>query len=112
MIEKIRGILATIEHAPVECDGFCRLATTLLQREGIDHQCFVGKLLGPEKTLSLHYWIMWDHHIIDYRARMWLGERAPHGVFMESAEYTYQGNQVDLDSLDPRVFSILAGGVG
>lgn len=46
------------------------------------------------------------------RARMWLGERAPHGVFMESAEYTYQGNQVDLDSLDPRVFSILAGGVG
>lgn len=84
--------LAQLDHLPLECDGMTNIISTLLHREGIKHQVCIGSLTIPAGTIPLHYWITLDKEIIDFRARMWLGPTAPHGIFLpEPDQYDVAG---------------------
>ncbi len=72
-------ILQALDAAPVECDGFATLATTALTYAGIEHDVLFGMLATGNGSLP-HFCIKVKEAIFDYRARMWIGERAPHGV--------------------------------
>ncbi|MFS1429216.1 hypothetical protein LMH73_019220, partial [Vibrio splendidus] len=87
----IRSLLSEIENAPVECDGFTRLAVTILTKNNIAHTPFTGRVMHHgEQVIPYHFWIAVDDHIIDYRARMWLGDKAPHGIFKEEQFPDYE----------------------
>ena len=106
---ELTKILKTIELAPVECDGFCRMASYLLSNAGIEHECFVGELnLEDGRNIPLHYWLVAQGKHIDYRARMWLGDDAPHGVFEPDASAHYVGNKVELGKITPGIFKMLS----
>ncbi len=90
---KLQLWLDPLNDAPLECDGMSRVISALLSINGIEHQAWQGLLLdcklledhsvGPEVEIAVtHWWIkLADGSTIDYRARMWLGDDAPHGVF-------------------------------
>ena len=108
-IDKITEILKEIEQAPVECDGFARLASYLLTKNKIGHQIMVGSLSTPMGKIPLHFWVVVDDLIIDYRARMWLGENAPHGVFSNTKpDSFYQGEITLLEPTTDTLFEILS----
>lgn len=104
----IEQLLEPYINAPVECDGFTRLAHTALELAGIQHTCMVGivaSLCGHRQS-PIHFWIqLHDGRLIDYRARMWLGDETsvPHGVFALEAfpEWEYRGAEIDLPILNP-----------
>lgn len=75
-----------IELAPIECDGFTRIAFSRLCRLGVPCQAFIGSLVVGDSYIAPHLWLLVHGKlIVDYRARMWLGDVAevPHGVFIE-----------------------------
>lgn len=87
---RLQRWLDPLNEAPVECDGMTRAISALLSINGIEHQTFGGILaddsaVGSEANVGVtHFWIkLADGSTIDYRARMWLGPEAPHGVFQE-----------------------------
>ncbi|OHC62148.1 MULTISPECIES: hypothetical protein [unclassified Pseudomonas] len=104
-------LLESLDSAPVECDGMCRLVATRLAQAGIPYQGMLGQLLVAGRAVSPHYWIEVGIYRVDYRARMWLGTdpEIPHGVFpldgRPSAQYT--GIRVQIDPLPPSVYEIL-----
>jgi hypothetical protein len=101
-------ILGQLDGAAVECDGFVRLATTVLQHLGIPHRVFRGSVTSPNGRIPYHYWIEVDGLICDYRARMWLGPDAPHGVFAPSLSWKYIGVEAQIPPLSETLFLILA----
>jgi hypothetical protein len=106
----LHELLADLDKAPVECDGMCRLITTRLQKQGIPHQVMQGSISLGEESMPLHFWVVVDGLTIDYRARMWLGDKpeVPHGVFRsEDCPICYMGTPVDLPALDDFMFEIL-----
>lgn len=105
----LENLLKPITEVPVECDGFTRLAATILSAHKIDHTVMVGALHGPEDSIPLHYWIECEDFVIDYRARMWLGNDAPHGVFQKEYPWKYAGKPIEMNPLDPMLFQILSG---
>lgn len=115
MTDRVVAVLAKYLDAPVECDGFTRLAHTALLREGISHEVRVGSLSEngePDNGIPLHYWIvLGDGRIVDYKARLWLGEdsRVPHGVFAEAAfpDWLYQGEPISISPLSPTLERVL-----
>lgn len=92
--KKIISELDELDSAPVECDGFVRLAAKVLSRAGQDFDVYVGSSKGINGgSIPLHYWIVWNDCIVDYRSRMWLGDGAQHGVLlMEAVEHLYDGD--------------------
>lgn len=70
-----------------------RLLSTLLEREEIAHSAFCGTLvdsLFPGKQIY-HWWIeLEDGHLLDFRARLWMGDAAPHGAFKPSPADRFQ----------------------
>jgi hypothetical protein len=79
--ELMEDYLARYAGLPLECDGLTRVIDFILEKNGIRHKTFAGEISYKDKSI-IHYWIqLEDGRIIDYRARMWLGKRAPHGVF-------------------------------
>nr|WP_192963334.1 hypothetical protein [Pseudomonas fluorescens] len=108
---EIHQLLMPYDKAPVECDGFTRLAHTALADAGVAHTCHIGRIVSAdgERQSPIHYWIeLTGGVIIDYRARMWLGndEGVPHGVFCPDGykSWVYQGSAIEL----PLLSSILA----
>lgn len=91
---RIESILQEIEDAPVECDGFCLIASKRLLESGIKTRKFCGKINVRGRAIQ-HIWLQHEELIIDYRARMWLGSSAPHGVFKEAQGYDYTGEELD-----------------
>ena len=91
-----------------------RVISALLEREGIDHQAFLGTLEVPDVgEIGLHAWIDLDgdpQQRIDLRARMWLGDdpRVPHGVFEPTPAAVYKGRPFDA-SIESVVLEILCG---
>lgn len=114
MSAELHQLLEPYINAPVECDGFTRLAHTALVHAGIEHACMCGRLVSVDDTTEspIHFWIeLADGRLIDYRARMWLGENptVPNGVFNanEFAGWKYLGEQIDLPTLSPVLVEIL-----
>ncbi len=110
----IEELLATYADAPVECDGFVRLAHTALVKADIEHRCFCGSLkrAGVVDGLPVHLWIeLSDGRMIDYRARMWFGSdpTVPHGIFEPSAfpGWVYCGQEVTVPVASDLVVSVL-----
>lgn len=111
---ELHQLLVPFIDAPVECDGFTRLAHTALSNAGIEHTCMMGRVVSLDgKTRSpIHFWIeLEDGRLIDYRARMWLGDckNVPHGVFqpVHFKSWVYQGEVIDLPVLHPVMANIL-----
>lgn len=99
LIERIQAWLDPLDSLPVECDGLTRVITALLTLNGVEHRVMGGHLtdvsplndkdasLGP-LTGYLHWWVeLPSGHLIDYRARMWMGESAQHGVFIKDPSH-------------------------
>lgn len=106
----LQNLMASIAEAPVECDGFTRLAATLLYKNGIPYKAFAGTLEVDGQCVPLHYWIVVDDLIIDFRAQMWLGcgENVPHGVMQASdLAALYKGEEIEVAPLNDTLFSIL-----
>ena len=95
LIERIQAWLDPLDSLPVECDGMTRVIMALLTSNGIEHKVMGGHLTdvsplqdkvvrpGPLKAY-VHWWIeLPSGHLIDYRARMWMGDSAQHGVFIK-----------------------------
>ncbi len=101
--------LGRLDGAAVECDGFARLATTVLEHLGISHRVIRGSVTGPDGRIPYHFWIEVGGLICDYRARMWLGPDAPHGVFVPSPAWRYTGDEVQMPPLPEKIFAIMAG---
>lgn len=79
--DKIRSLLGRYEDAPLECDGFVRVASYLLTQAEIDHQIMGGCVFYGCYRVRPHFWIEVGENIVDYRLRMWTDQTAPHGIF-------------------------------
>lgn len=103
--------LAPLDELPLECDGMTRVISALLFREGIAHRACYGTLRLPQVgSIPLHYWIQFpDATVCDYRARMWLGPDAPHGLFRPESDTWYEVRGEIEQPVPPLVFRILAG---
>lgn len=111
---ELHKLLAPYIEAPVECDGFTRLAHTALANAGIEHICMLGRVVSADglHRSPVHYWIeLADGRVIDYRARMWLGEgeSVPYGLFHKPsyALWSYEGQPIDLPVLNPVLVKVL-----
>ena len=63
----VEALLSPYDCAAVECDGFTRIATTLLHENGYEHTVMVGTLSMYDETIPLHFWIeLPDGCIVDY----------------------------------------------
>jgi hypothetical protein len=95
LIERLQAWLDPLDSLPVECDGMTRVIMALLAENGIQHKAMGGYLanvailkddsVGSEALAGCaHWWIeLPTGHLIDYRARMWMGPGAQHGVFIK-----------------------------
>ncbi|MFL1449436.1 hypothetical protein ACI77O_13645 [Pseudomonas tritici] len=112
---ELHKLLESYVMAPVECDGFARLAHTALFNAGVDHCVMIGRLLSRDskKQSPIHFWIeLGSGQVIDFRARMWLGDDAdvPHGIFGKSdyPKWEYAGELIDIPVLHPAVAALLS----
>lgn len=110
--DSLAAWLASLDQAPVECDGFARLASILLTREGLEHEVHVGRLsLAGAGAIDPHFWISLPGGLIcDYRARMWLGDQAPHGVFRPEPAHGYASRGVTSFPEDAELIFWVLGG--
>lgn len=101
-----------MEH--LECDGFTRVLTYALKKKGIPHRVMIGSMMDTEKEgsiIPLHFWIeLGNGQIIDFRARMWLGNEAPHGIVTDRKRFIYEGKPIELD-VDELTYQILSGSI-
>lgn len=86
------------EIAQVECDGMSQVISHLLHKNGIEHVVAGGELVdmqrlrdptvGREADCGVnHWWLELGYsYIVDFRARMWKGPHAQHGVFIPDEE--------------------------
>lgn len=110
--ERIEQLLAPLDQIALECDGFCRCASFVLTRAGIDHVVWTGSATFNGKALppSIHCWIRADELWIDYRLKMWLGPEAPHGVHdAQPVGMEYTGAPALDFRADSTMYQILTG---
>lgn len=98
----------------LECDGMTRIIAEILHRDGADYEVCMGMLTNDIGGIGFHMWIsLPTGHIIDLRARMWLGDTAPHGVFIPDANHCYTAEYTEAGypnhSIDRELFAFLAG---
>ena len=109
--DRVRLLLDKYDVCSVECDGFTRIAHSVLFRHHVPHHVYVGTVTMGDETIPLHYWIeLPDGTVVDYRLRMWLGDTAPHGVFPPTATVVYRGTRISL-STPQFLIDILTGGI-
>jgi len=90
LAERVRKLTTPYDNCALECDGLSRVLHTVLVKEGIEHRFLTGIAMWGCDIICPHWWIeLPDGWVVDYRMRMWLGERAPHGVFQPDDETTY-----------------------
>lgn len=111
-LEILRALLDELDNASVECDGMCRLVATKLSKAGIPYQAKGGSLAVAGQGISPHFWVEVGPFIIDYRARMWLGEAredVPHGIFVQGdyPQAQYLGVDYHIGPMDDWLYDIL-----
>lgn len=109
----LSSLLDKYDQLPLECDGLVRVLHWVLTKKNISHTVAYGMLYNKHLTVSIpHYWIkLPTGEIIDYRARMWVGKEAPHGIFMPSSQnvvnYTLYEESFALANLNEMVIRVL-----
>ncbi|MFP5300070.1 hypothetical protein R2R70_02490 [Cobetia sp. SIMBA_158] len=76
-------LLKPLDGARLECDGMSSVISWGLHEQGVTHRVKSGMIHRGDVSIC-HVWIeLFTGHVIDLRARMWLGDRldVPHGVF-------------------------------
>jgi hypothetical protein len=114
MRKDLEKLFADYVDLPLECDGLTRVLSYLLDRNGVAHRVMQGSVSVGKKTFDPHFWIeLLDGHVIDYRARMWFGNKpsVPHGIFRmkDFPEARYEGRQVSMTTSD-FIFKVLTMG--
>jgi hypothetical protein len=107
----LEAILSQYDTCNLECDGLTRVLHTVLTRQTVAHTVKIGRIENTQTGVSFepHFWIeLPTGQIVDYRARMWLGQDAPHGIFNPAdTPITYDGEPVELEPLSDSLFKIL-----
>ena len=105
----LKVLLGKYDKCQLECDGLTRVLHTILTIVSQPHTVKVGAIKLGKAEMAPHFWIeLPDGRIVDYRARMWLGSKAPHGIFKQS-KVVYDGAPVDMEILDDYMFKLLTG---
>lgn len=112
-MEALKSTLRKYDKCQLECDGLTRVLHTVLTRMNQPHTVMVGSIDMYPTRFSPHFWIeLPDGRIVDYRARMWLGKKAPHGIFDKAQSLVvYEGEPIEWEPLSDALFNILTGGV-
>jgi hypothetical protein len=111
LAERLQVALLPLSRAPLECDGLTSALTTVLTAAGLPHTVYGGALRHLQRGFQppIHFWIMLDEYVLDFRARMWLGESddVPHGVFRPSdfPDVHYEGRMAYVSTWPPALFS-------
>lgn len=115
---EIAALLGRLDQAPLECDGLTRAAHTILNSLDIAHQVKFGQIEHAQsgRRFYSHFWIELESgYLIDYRARMWLGDAPdmPHGVF-RPAEYgvIYGGETITINERSSLLYCLSCSNVG
>lgn len=92
--QKLQAWMPLLDTLPLECDGMTRCVSTLLSRDGIEHEVHYGYVAahGLKKHINPHLWVELGQGLrFDIRARMWLAnhESAPHGLFLPTEDFEY-----------------------
>lgn len=109
--------------AQVECDGMSRVVSHLLAKNGIEFVVASGLLVDvqrlqdplvsrAENCAVTHVWVELGHgFIVDYRARMWMGPEAQHGVFEpEGGRFEYRaGNRFYFPEIPEQLLEFVSG---
>lgn len=105
--EKIQEIvdLAATMTKYLECDGSTRVLNYLFNKEGIDHEVYVGEAMYDGQVMPIHYWIRIGEWYIDNKSQMWFGDKVPQGMFKRSP-VLYDGEPVHMQTTE-LVFHVL-----
>lgn len=88
-----------------ECVGMSKVVSHLLHENGIQHVVAGGVLVDvkrlndpsvshEENCAVTHYWIeLGFNYVVDFRARMWMGAEAQHGVFIPEGKFEYRAEE-------------------
>lgn len=111
-IEYLQELLSSVAKAPLECDGKSACISYLLKKEGIGHKAMRGSLTVDGRAIDLHFWIEITEGslLIDYAARMWLGEgdKVPDGIMpLHDVKDLYRGSETVLMDINEGLFQIL-----
>ncbi|WP_240416690.1 hypothetical protein [Paenibacillus periandrae] len=113
--ERLASVLKTLDSCQLECDGMTRIISCILQSAEISHIVRVGTLTNvrTSKTIEPHLWIeLQDGTVIDFRAKMWLGNEVdiPHGVFTPEkwTQVGYTGQETTTYPLADSIARLLA----
>lgn len=102
-LDELARLLDEYDSLRLECDGLTRILNYILRQHSVGHEVKGGRITHPAtgKTFAPHLWIEvpigGSVAIIDYRARMWLGNGTdiPHGVFwQEGCPVVYEGGPI------------------
>lgn len=107
MEPSLKSTLRQYDKCQLECDGLTRVLHTVLTRLNYPHTVMGGSITLGLIRFSPHFWIeLPDGNKVDYRARMWLGRKAPHGIFKQSL-VVYKGEPIKWEPLGDDLFNIL-----
>lgn len=121
-LDQLKTRLDLLDSASTECDGQTRLVNYKLLELSIPHTVMCGAVSNAIGEIPLHYWIELEiekqHHIIDYRCRMWADllqnppvntSKLPHGIFTRKQypDLVYKGKPVIWQPISPEMFRYL-----
>lgn len=99
--ELLYELTSHVDAKQLEADGATRLVHLALFRAHMPHKVMAGAVANGagEVLIPTHFWVATMGQIIDYRARMWAGPDAPHGVFSpkDHPDYVYTGRPTEFD---------------
>lgn len=106
-MKNLNKICDRYDDLPLECDGLSRVLSKVLSRNRIEHRLMIGTVTFNGKNFPVHFWIeLPDGRVVDYRLRMWFGDKAPHGVFRATESLQYEG-EASAEVVSDLMFDIL-----
>lgn len=98
----------------LECDGATRVISHILNKNAIPHTVKLGAVSFRDNVMQPHMWIeLADGTVIDYKLRMWLGNKAPQGIINPDAtEVDYTGREVNLKPVPEVILKTMCASYG
>lgn len=89
-------VTSFVENYPdLDSDGATRLIQVALADRNVQFRLMQGYVeqVSTSEILQPHFWIVVGKFYIDYRLQKWMGNKAPHGVFLprEHEDFEYAG---------------------